>query len=202
MPSAATCSPSSIDVVAAVAVLGRLLAAHAGGDRGGEALDLTAGVVDVELALHLVPDRLEQADQRIAVGGVATAADVQRPGRVGGDELDQHALACRARLRAEPLACRSEARHRPPIPLVGEEEVDEARAGDLDALDRVLAELLAQLGREPGGDVARVFAQRRREQHRRVGAVVAELGLGRALQRRLGLGRLAAAQGAGGAVHC
>ena len=91
-------------VVAAVAVLGRLLAAHAGGDRGGEAFDLATGVVDVELALHLVPRRLQQADQGVAVGGVAAAADVQRPGRVGGDELDQDALGRIGRRRSEPLA--------------------------------------------------------------------------------------------------
>ncbi len=128
-------------VVAVVAVLGRLLAAHAGGDRGGEAVDLATGVVDVELALHLVPGRLQQADQGVAVGGVAAAADVQRPGRVGGDELDQDALGRVGRRRAEPLAGGGEADHRPPVPLVGEEEVDEAGAGDLDPLDRLLAQL-------------------------------------------------------------
>ena len=48
------------DVLAFVAVLGRLGPGHPGGDRVGEAADLAAGVVDVELALDLVADRLEQ----------------------------------------------------------------------------------------------------------------------------------------------
>ena len=54
-----TGSPSSrgqlLDVLAAVAVLGRRLAASQRFDRGAEELHLTAGVVVVVLALDLVP---------------------------------------------------------------------------------------------------------------------------------------------------
>ncbi len=185
-----------------VAVLGQLLAAHASDDRGGEAIDLTAGVVDVELALHLVSGGLEQADQGVAVGRVATAADVQRAGRVGGDELDQDALGRGRRRRAEtrsPAAARltiarryhSSARKRltKPGPATS---IRSTVSGPSCSLE---------LDGEPGGDVARVFAQRRGEQHRRVGAVVAQLRLGRPFQRRLRTGRLAVAQRQGGAVH-
>ena len=97
-------------------------------------VDLATGVVDVVLALDLVPDCLEQADERVAVGGVAAAADVERAGRVGRDELDQDALGRLDGRRAEPRR-RRQARHRAPIPVVGEEEVDEARAGNLDPVD-------------------------------------------------------------------
>ena len=191
------------DVLAAVAVLGRLPAGHPGRDREREALDLAAGVVDVVLAPDLVADRLEQPHQGVAVGGVAAAADVQRAGRVGGDELDQDPLGRGGRRRAEVLARLGEALHRAPVPGVGEEEVDEAGAGDLDPLDAaaLAAELALELGPEAAGDVARVFAERRREQHRRVGAVVAELGLRRPVERRLGAAGLALAQGAGGLAH-
>ena len=58
-----------------------------------------------------------------------------------------------------------------------------------------------QLGAEAGGHVARVFAQRRRQQHRRVGAVVAELRLGRPVEGGLGPARLAVAQGPRGPGH-
>ena len=124
------------DVLARVAVLGRLGAGHPGGDRVGEALDLAAGVVDVVLALDLVADRLQQPHQRVAVGGVAAAADVQRPGRVGGDELDQDPLrASRSAPGPRPSPAATRRRQRPPVPGVGEEEVDEAGAGDLDPLE-------------------------------------------------------------------
>ena len=85
-----------------------------------------------------MPGRPQQADQDVAVGGVAAAADVQGAGRVGGDVLDQDALRAGDRRRAEALAGSRQARHRPPVPLVGEEEVDEAGAGHLDPVDAAL----------------------------------------------------------------
>ena len=147
IPSAAIRSRQLDDVLAPVAVLGRLLARHAGGDRVGEAVDLGAGVVDVVLALDLVADRLQQAHQRVAVGGVAAAADVQRAGRVGGDELDQDPLRRLDRGRAEVVAGGDQGGQRAPVPGVGEEEVDEAGAGDLDPLEAAgAAEVPLQLG--------------------------------------------------------
>ncbi len=89
IPSSAICRRQLDHVLALVAVLGRLLAAHPGGDRAGEVGDLGPGVVDVVLALDLVADRRQQPHHRVAVGRPAAAADVQRAGRVGGDELDQ-----------------------------------------------------------------------------------------------------------------
>ena len=101
--------------------------------------------------------------------------------------------------RAEALAGGGQARHRAPVPVVGEEEVDEARARRPRSARRCRrrSSRSSSVG-EPGGDVARVFAERRGEQHRRVGAVVAQLRLRRAVEGRLGAGRLAVAQGAGG----
>ena len=69
------------------------------------------------------------------------------------------------------------------VPRVGQEDVEEARAGDLDVVDR-LPQPLAQLRPEPLGDLARRRAQRGREQHRGVRRVVAETCLLRALQAR------------------
>ncbi len=95
---------------------------------------------------------------------MAAAADVQRPGRVGGDELDQdRARARRSGRGPRSLAGSARRAIARAVPGVGEEEVDEARAGDLDPLDAVAdAELALELGAEPGGDVARAFAERRR----------------------------------------
>ena len=59
-PSAASSARELGDVLARVAVLGRLGAAHPGGDRLGEQPHLGAGVVEVVLALDLVAAGLEQ----------------------------------------------------------------------------------------------------------------------------------------------
>ena len=62
------------DVVAVVAVLGRLLAAPHRVDRRAEALHLRAGVVVVVLALDRVAGELEQARDGVAVGAVPAQA--------------------------------------------------------------------------------------------------------------------------------
>ena len=72
-------------------------------------------------------------------------------------------------------------------PLVAEEEVDEARAGDLGALDRLEAGgRLRDLGR----DLARRPPPRARELQRDVRRVVAVLRLARPLELELGAGRV------------
>ena len=81
-----------LDVVALVAVLGRLLAARPRADRLGQAADLAALVVEVVLALDRVAGEREDPPERVAVGGVAAARGGQRAGRVGRDELEVHAL--------------------------------------------------------------------------------------------------------------
>jgi hypothetical protein len=70
---------------------------------------------------------------------------------------------------------------RPPVPRVAHEQVEEPGAGDLDAID-VAAERLLDRGAKPLGDDARLLAHRRRQQHRRVRRVVAEIRPGRALE--------------------
>src|SRR5439155_18319838 len=81
------------DVVAAVAVLVRLLPMPTCLDRGAELLHLGAGVVVVVLALDLVACELEQAGHRVAVGAVPRRGDRDRAGRVRGDHLDLDPLA-------------------------------------------------------------------------------------------------------------
>ena len=170
------------DVVAAVAVLGHLLAARPRQDRLAQLAHLAAVVVDVELARDLMAVEGQQAGQRVAVRRVARVPHVHRAGRVGGDELDVDALAHGRAPAAEGLARVEDGTQRVAEPLVAQPQVQKARAGDLDAVQPA-AEAPAQLVAEPLGDVARRRLEHRREQHRGVGGVVAEVGALGALQR-------------------
>ena len=77
-----------VDVLTLVAALGNFLPGPARFDRSPEEVDLPARVVEVVLALDLVARELEQPSHRVSVRTVARRADGQRPGRVGGDQLD------------------------------------------------------------------------------------------------------------------
>ena len=166
---------SSAHVVALVAVLGHRLVARAGADRLAELVDLRARVVEVVLAADLVAGELEHPRERVAVGGVAAAGGGQRAGRVGRDELDVYVLG-RAR------ACRGPSRRRrraglraaPTYQASARKTFRKPGPGDLDAVDAAPPAARSALRAEPLGDLARRRAQRGREQHRRVGRVVAE----------------------------
>ena len=120
-----------------VAVLGRLLPAPGGLDRRPEPLHLAARVVVVVLALHRVAGEVEQARDGVAVGAVAGGGDRDRPGGIRGDHLHLHALRLLGAARAVRVPGGQDLAERRGEPLVAEEEVDEARPGDLGALDRL-----------------------------------------------------------------
>jgi hypothetical protein len=170
-------------VGALVAVLGRLLPRRPRPDRRGEALDLAAVVVDVVLAVHVAAGQLQDARERVAVGGVARGRDGDRTGRVGADELEVDALWLGDGRTPELVAVGERDRGGSLQPAVGHEQVEEAGSGDLDALGGV-AELPLQRLAELLGDRPRRLLQAAREHHRRVGRVVAEIRLRRPLQRR------------------
>ncbi len=156
---------SSCDVLAVVAVLGRRLTAPDGLDRGAEALHLRARVVVVVLALDLVAAELEQPRDRVAVGAVAAGRDGDRAGGVRGDHLHLDALARLSPAAAVALPASSMRPERAGEPPVAEEEVDEARAGDLGPLDvRQLrgdrGDLDRELARRPFGACRRGAARR------------------------------------------
>ena len=82
-------------VLAEVAVGGHLhrlaeVLGVAGPDAGKEGEHARAGVVDVVFALDLVAGLGEHVGQRVAQRAAAAAADVQRAGGVGADELHLH----------------------------------------------------------------------------------------------------------------
>jgi hypothetical protein len=85
-------------------------------------------------------------------------------------------------------------------PRVGEPQVHEAGAGDVDA-QQVVAEVLREGDGQALGDHRRRGAHDLRQQHRRVRRVVAVLGLLRALERRRGLRSLSPGHGEHGVVE-
>ena len=108
------------DVRALIAVLGRLLAAPHRLDRRSEALDLAAAVVEVVLALDRVARELEQACDRVPVGGIAGRPDSEGP--VGFAETISTWNRCGdvAVAGGEAVARREDPFERVGEPLVGE----------------------------------------------------------------------------------
>jgi hypothetical protein len=103
----------------------------------GQRGNLHPGVVVIELAPDVPALRGEQVADGVAQSGLAAMAHVQRAGRVGRDELDQHAFVAR-RLEAE---ARARLQHRAHDLLLGrrlEPDIDEAGAGDVDVRNPAL----------------------------------------------------------------
>jgi hypothetical protein len=127
-----------------------------------------------------VPGELEQAGERIAHHRAAAMAHVHRAGRVGRDIFDVDGRAG-AHGRAAIIVAGVEDRRQLAAPgVVGQRQVDEARAGDRDRGD--LVELL-QLGADLLGQRARIGAGRLGEHHRGVGRQVAMRRVARRLHR-------------------
>ena len=130
------------NVLAVVAVFGKrrrlaqqFLGARTHRDR--EILDLLARVVVIELARHRVALRREQAADRIAQRRLPAMADVQRTRRVGGYEFDHHRLAQMRARQAERIEFGEHPRDNRLPRRRRQHDVDEARAGDVDALDEL-----------------------------------------------------------------
>ena len=116
------------DVLAAVAVLRRLLATPHRLHRGMKALHLRPRVVVVVLALDLVACEGEQPRHRVAVRAVARSRDGQRAGRVCGDHLDLHALGSLRGARPVRVVRGEDVGQRGSEPGVGDVQVHEAGA--------------------------------------------------------------------------
>ena len=124
-----------LDVVAAIAVLRDRLAAGERGDRLAQLAHLRAGVVDIELTRDLVAVEREHARERIAVGGVTGVTDVHRPRGVRRDELHEDPLGLPRPAGAIALAGRECLPERAAKPGIRDEQVQEPRAGHLEALE-------------------------------------------------------------------
>ena len=159
------------DVLARVAALGHAAAVQPGQHGVGEDVHLRAGVVDVVLGRDVRAGGPEHARDRVAQGGPAGVADVQRPGGVGGDELHVDACGRRARcwcrrpvpastmaLARAPAAAASTVMFRKPGPAMSTAEtpsiVLQPGAEDGGELPRVGAGRLGQLQGDVGGPVS------------------------------------------------
>ncbi len=147
---------------------------------------LTASVIDVVLARHVVACKGEHVRQRGAVGRAAAVADVQRAGRIGGDELHLHlhalgGAAAEVRALAEHLA------HDSGLGVGGEGEIDESGTGDFGLGDQFRGR---QLGQQQVGELARVALERLSQLQREVGSEIAVARLLRALQQDRGVGQI------------
>ena len=100
----------------------------------GEGAHLRPGVVHVVFALDRVTRRRHDIRQRVAEHGIARRAHVQRPGRVGADELHLAALAL-AQVDVTIMAGRLlDFEHLAGQPAVAQAEIDEAGRDNLDRL--------------------------------------------------------------------
>ena len=131
------------DVVAAIAVFRPagvvgLQALGARLRRLRKILDLHAGIVVVELALHVPAVGVEHARDAVADGRGAAVADVQRAGGVGGHVFHAGGATAAAGVAAVGVALGV---HPAQLALPGggrQPEIQEARPGDLDRGDVVV----------------------------------------------------------------
>jgi len=130
------------DVIAPVAVARKrnLFAAQlqvAQVDTGGEDIHLPPGVINVVFAVYPVAHGLKQIGYRGTVRCTAAVADVQRTGRIGGDEFDLHQFALAEVAAPVALALLQDLGDVFMIGRRAQEEIDEAWAGDFDAGDSI-----------------------------------------------------------------
>ena len=123
-------------------------------------------------------DEGEDAAQRVAVGRVAGVTDVQRPGGVDAHELHVHLLprGRRQRVAAVVGALGEQPVQSAPVPGVGQEEIEKAGAGDLEAVADAGPRAGQPAGAERLGQLSRRAAGRLGADERRVGGDVAVLG--------------------------
>ena len=175
-----------VDVCALVPV-GRAFLAVGGGHQGlGEAVDLFAVVVEVVFAHHRGAVGFQHAGHRIADGGPAGAADVDRSGGVGGDELQVQRLAAQMTVPAERGTLGQDLVHHGRSGGGVEGDVDEAGARHLNGFD---AFGVGERGRERLGQVTRLHAGLLGQLHGDVGRPVAVCAILRAHDGQLVHGR-------------
>jgi hypothetical protein len=140
-------------------------------------------VVDVVLPEHLRAPRREHAAQRVADGGPAGAAEVDRTRRVRRDELQVDRAATQLVTGAVGVGRREDLPDERALGVGREAQVDEPGTGRLGARHAVAGG--EGLG-EPGGQVARGHARLLGGAQRDVGGVVAVLRVAGALDADVG----------------
>ena len=178
------------DVRALVALLGQRAGVLAlvqlqiaDGQALAELLDLVARVVDVELAGHVVAGPVQAGGQAVAQCAAAGVAHVHGAGGVGGDELDVILLAC-ARVGAAIFGVGDSGAHDAGEPVLAQEQVDEAGAGDLNAVKQAAVQL--QFCGNGLCDLARCLVEGARTGHSHVGRNIAVFDVSRDLDDEVG----------------
>jgi hypothetical protein len=157
----------------------------------GEVLDLHAGIVVVELALHVPAVGGHHARDAVADHAGAAVADMQRAGRVGRHVFHAHRLAVAAGVAAEAVARRHGCRAPAAARRRRQVDVDEAGPREFDLRDGIrggqgvdqLLRQRARIGLRPA--LAKLTGQ----QHRRIGREVAVRALLRSLDEKSGEAR-------------
>ncbi|OQA34525.1 MAG: hypothetical protein BWY57_00381 [Betaproteobacteria bacterium ADurb.Bin341] len=138
--------------------------------RQGQDVHLPAGIIDVKLARHFPAGKRQQVGQRSTVGGTAAMPDMQRPGRVGGNEFNLNFLPP-AQNKAAKISAQSQ--HPGDGCRLGsgiKGEIDEPGASDFGlAHQRRDRELIDQLA----GDIEWILFQNTRQLHGQIGGKIA-----------------------------
>ena len=129
------------DVFAAISVFGKgdglaLQFFCARLNRKRQRCDLHTGVVVIELARDAPPLRRQQVSQCVTKRRLSRVAEVERPGRIGRNELDHDVLASVRVADAEAVGLVQHVAHHL-LPRAGRQpQVDESRAGDFDRFEQ------------------------------------------------------------------
>ncbi len=178
------------DVRALVALLGQragflalVQLQVADGQALAELLDLVAGVVNIELAGHVVAGPIQAGGQTVTQGTAAGVAHVHGAGGVGGNELHV-ILFAGTNVGAAVLGVGDSGAYDAGEPALAQEQVDEAGAGDLEAVKQAAAQL--QFCGDGLGDLARGFVERAGTGHGNIGCDVTVFDVGRDLDDEIG----------------
>jgi hypothetical protein len=154
----------------------------------GQCLDLHAGVVVIKLAADLPALCRIQVAYGVTERRLAAMPHMQRAGRIGGNELDQHLVALAGVTVAECIARRADLRH-DAVPSSGcQVKIDETGAGNFGLGYQRRS---GQLGQDALRQLAWIAFQRTCQLHRCIAGKIAVGGVFRTLdlEAHRGVGR-------------
>ena len=141
------------DVLPRIAALRDRSTLDGGQDGGGEGVHLRSGVIDVVLRRHRRAAGAQHTGDRVAQCGPAGVGQMQGPGGIGRDELHVDGVARQGVIGAVGGPCLDDGAGELARRAGVQGDVEEARAGHVDALDAVDA---GQPIAEDPGELARI----------------------------------------------
>ncbi len=151
----------------------------------GQNVHLTAGIVDVILTRHIPTGKRQQIGQARTIGRTTAVTDMERAGRIGRYEFDQHLGVLAQRTTTEMISLRQNGADDPGLGAGIEFEIDKTCTGD-----RNLADLggKRQFVNNTLGNDTRRQLQGARQLHGQIGGEIPMFGLFRTLQVDRGFG--------------